>query len=153
VNGDRNADWVARALIVAMFAVAILWWPSAPEQIPTHWDAAGRINGYSSKFVVLILMPIVALSSYAFLELFAAMRPEQFEGSVKGGWSWLRCACVIMVAGTFGGIVAKARGANLNMSYVVFPLAALVWIAFGNLRARFREAKTAKTTPPRGMRV
>ena len=147
---NLNPDWIARALIVAMFAVSILWWPSAPAQIPTHWDSTGRINGYGSKFVVLMLMPLVALSAYAFLGLVAAMRSEQFVGREKIGWSWLGCACVTLLAGWFGGIIANAHGANLNMIYVVYPLAALVWIAMGNLQRQF---KVAKTTPPGGIRT
>ena len=39
---NRNAEWLARALIVAMFAVAAWAWPSTPAQIPIHWDITGR---------------------------------------------------------------------------------------------------------------
>ena len=55
---NRNAEWLARALIVAMFALAVWTWPFAPSQIPIHWDITGQINGYGSKLVGLFLLPI-----------------------------------------------------------------------------------------------
>jgi hypothetical protein len=60
---------------------------------------------------------------------------------------------VVLIAGVFGVVVADARGSNVNMNYVVFPLLALMWIAIGNLLVRSGQAKTAKTTPPSGIQI
>ena len=114
MKSNRNADWLARAVIVAMFAVAALAWPSAPAEIPIHWNIVGQVNGYGSKFTGLLLMPIVAL------------------------------------AGAFGVIVADARGANLNMNYVIFPVLAVMMIASANLLVQLSRLKMSKTAPPGG---
>ena len=150
MKGNRNADWLARAVIVAMFAVAALAWPSAPAEIPIHWNIVGQVNGYGSKFTGLLLMPIVALAGYALIALTAVIRPEQFEGPVMGALSWFRLAYVIAMAGAFGVIVADARGANLNMNYVIFPVLAVMMIASANLLVQLSRLKMSKTAPPGG---
>ena len=42
------ASWLA--LIVALVA-ALVCLPSLPDQIPTHWNAAGMIGGFLTAFV------------------------------------------------------------------------------------------------------
>lgn len=150
MKSNRNADWLARAVIVAMFAVAAWAWPSAPAQIPIHWNIAGQINGYGSKFTGLLLMPIVALAGYALIALTAVIRPEQFEGPVMSALSWFRLAYVIVMAGACGVIVADARGANLNMNYVICPVLAVMMIASANLLVQLSRLKMSKTAPPAG---
>ena len=150
MKGNRNAEWIARAVIVAMFAAAAWVWPSTPAQIPIHWNIAGNIDGYGSKFSGLWLMPIVALAGYALIGLMAVIRPEQFDGRAKSALSWFRLAYVIVIAGVFGVIVADARGANLNMNYVIFPVLAVMMIASANLVVQLSRLKMSKTAPPGG---
>jgi len=150
VNGNRSADWLARALLVAMFAAAAWTWPSAPARIPIHWNIAGQIDGYGSKFTGLLLMPLVALAGYALTGLTSIVRPEKFEGSAMNALSWFRLAYVLVMAGVFGVIVADARGANANMNQVIFPLLALMLIAIANLVLQLNRVRKRNTTPPCG---
>jgi hypothetical protein len=95
-------------------------------------------------------MPIIALAGYAIMGWGAAMRPEPFEGRALSALSWLRLAGVIFCAGMFSVLVADARGANLNMNYVLFPLLALTTIAVANLKVQLSRNKSARTAPPGG---
>jgi uncharacterized membrane protein len=147
---NRIAERIARVLIIVMFALAVWTWPSAPAQIPIHWDITGQINGYGSKATGLLLMPIVGLAGYALIGMTAILRPGQFDGRAMSALSSFRCAYVMMMAGVFGVIVADARGANLNMNYVVFPLLALMMIASANLIVQLSRFKAAKAAPPGG---
>ncbi len=150
MNGDRIADWLARALLVAMFAAAGWSWGSAPAQIPIHWALAGQIDGYGSKLVGLFLLPMMAFAGYAFIGVVADIRPEKFEGSAMNALSWFRLVYVLVMAGVYGVIVADARGANANMNQVIFPLLALMLIAIANLILQLNRVKKEKTTPPCG---
>ncbi len=147
---NRNAEWLARALIIAMFALAIWTWPYAPPQIPIHWDITGQINGYGSKFVGLLLMPIIAVAGYAFIGLAPTLRPEQFDLRTIGALSWFKLAYVTVMAGVYGVIVADAGRSNVNMNYVLFPLLALMVIAVANLVVQTNRNKSARTAPPGG---
>jgi uncharacterized membrane protein len=147
---NRNAETLAQALIIAMFAIAILSWSSVPAQIPIHWDTSGQIDAYGSKFTGLLLLPIIALTGYALIELTTVLSPAQFQGGAMNALSWFRLTYVLIMAAVFGVIVADVRGANLNMNYVILPLVALMLIAIVNLLIHTNRNKSVKTLPPGG---
>jgi uncharacterized membrane protein len=147
---NRNAERLGWALIVAMFALGALTWPSAPASIPIHWDFTGQVNGYGSKETGLLLVPLIALGAYALLGFLPVLRPEQFDERVIGALSWFRLACVVVMAGAFAVIVADSRGANINMNYVMFPVLTLMMIASVNLVVQLSRLKSSKAAPPGG---
>jgi uncharacterized membrane protein len=147
---NRNAETFAQALLIAMFVIAILTWPSVPAQIPIHWDISGQVDAYGSKFTGLLLPPIISLVGYILIGLTAVFSPAQFQGRAMNALSWFRLTYVLITAGVFAVIVADVRGANLNMNYVIFPLLALLLIAIVNLLIHTNRNKSAKTSPPGG---
>lgn len=44
-------------LVCSLLAV-----PYLPERVPSHWDAAGEVNGYNSRTQALWFMPFLILS-------------------------------------------------------------------------------------------
>jgi immunity protein, SdpI family len=147
---NRNAETIAQAVIIAMFAIAIMSWSSAPAQIPIHWDISGQVDAYGSKFTGLLLLPIIALAGYTLIGLTAVFSPAQFQGRAMSALSWFRLAYVLVMAGVFGVIVADVRGANLDMNHVIFPLLALMMVAVGNLLVQTNKNKSARKVPPGG---
>lgn len=53
-DDDRFPVWDLAALfaLLALAALALALWPSQPDPLPTHWNAAGRVNGWTPKAVV-----------------------------------------------------------------------------------------------------
>lgn len=47
-------------ITIFSFVLAGFLYPSMPEKMATHWDAVGQINGHSTRFVGLFLMPILS---------------------------------------------------------------------------------------------
>jgi uncharacterized membrane protein len=48
-------------LILISFAGSLYYYNSLPEQIPTHWNAQGEINGYSSKSFSAFFLPMLEI--------------------------------------------------------------------------------------------
>jgi uncharacterized membrane protein len=46
---QRTARFVVIGAVIVAFAIGIATWPYLPEQMPTHWNAAGEVDGYSSR--------------------------------------------------------------------------------------------------------
>ena len=67
------ASWLA--LIVALVA-ALVCLPSLPDQIPTHWNAAGMIDGWGGKSTALIL-PAVGLGLNLLFVLLPKIDPKR----------------------------------------------------------------------------
>lgn len=141
---SRNAESLALAFIIAMFALAGLTWPSAPTQIPIHWDISGQIDAYGSKFTGLLLMPLVALAGYTLIGLAPILKPEQFDEPATNALAWFRLTYVLVMAGVFGVIVGDIRGASLNMNYVILPALGLTLVAVANLLVHLKRTRTSK---------
>ncbi len=56
------------AVLIITFAITIAIYPSAPDRIASHWNAAGEVDGYLSKFWGLFLIPFIMTG---FVALFA----------------------------------------------------------------------------------
>ena len=52
---------VSVVLISAALVVGLLLYARLPDPMPSHWNAAGEIDGYMSKFWGIFLMPIVTV--------------------------------------------------------------------------------------------
>ena len=53
--------------VVLIFSIYLYFYADLPDMMASHWNAAGEVNGYISRFWGLFLMPIVA---YLMLFLF-----------------------------------------------------------------------------------
>jgi len=56
----RKANIFILAVIVLSFAIGIYLYPSMPEQMASHWNAAGQVDGYMPKLLALLIMPIIS---------------------------------------------------------------------------------------------
>jgi len=56
--------------LIITFALTIAIYPTAPDRIISHWNAAGQANGYMAKFWGLFLIPFIMTG---FVALFAVL--------------------------------------------------------------------------------
>lgn len=52
---------IALTLIVLVFAFTIAAYPSLPDQVASHWNAEGEVDGYMSKFWGAFMVPFMML--------------------------------------------------------------------------------------------
>lgn len=75
----------ARTLIVSIIFAAIavgvaIWlWPHFPARMPTHWNAGGQPNGYSTRFWAVAMWPLLILGLAALTVALPAISPRRFE--------------------------------------------------------------------------
>ena len=50
------------AILLPMLAGLVLW-NHLPEQMPTHWNAAGEVDGWSSKPFAVFALPLILLAA------------------------------------------------------------------------------------------
>ena len=56
-------DWASIGIVVLLFVVSFYLYPSLPEEIPTHWNAEGKVDGYGSKEMIF-LFPVISFLIY-----------------------------------------------------------------------------------------
>ena len=64
---NRTTFIIALLCIVLSFGLSLALRGYLPEQMAAHWNAAGQVDGYSSQFLGLYLMPLVQSGVFALL--------------------------------------------------------------------------------------
>ena len=65
------------AVLIITFALTLAIYPVAPDRIPSHWNAAGEVNGYMSKFWGLFLIPFIMTGFVALLAVLPRIDPHK----------------------------------------------------------------------------
>ncbi|MDY9925196.1 SdpI family protein [Methanosarcina sp.] len=55
----RKATAAITGLVLLSFIISIYFYPQVPEQMATHWNSKGEVDGYMSKLWGLFFMPFV----------------------------------------------------------------------------------------------
>ena len=55
----RKSELFMLIIIIACFVIGIYLYPKMPEQMASHWNAQGKVDGYMSRFWGVFLMPFV----------------------------------------------------------------------------------------------
>ncbi|MFN8403970.1 MAG: DUF1648 domain-containing protein [Anaerolineales bacterium] len=58
----RTTTIISLILIAVATLAGVLLWNRLPDPMPAHWNAAGEIDGYMSKFWGVFLMPIITIA-------------------------------------------------------------------------------------------
>ena len=53
---------ITSIVIVLPILAGVILWNQLPEKIPTHWNAVGEIDGWSSKPFAVLGLPLVLLA-------------------------------------------------------------------------------------------
>ena len=75
---------VITSLVILLPALAgLVLWNRLPEQIPSHWNAAGQVDGWSSKPFAVFGMPLILLGFQWLCALATSSDPKKKNHSGK----------------------------------------------------------------------
>jgi uncharacterized membrane protein len=78
---DRSLFMIGMLSIAFMWIILVYYWPGLPEQIPSHFNSDGEVDGYSSKYI-LILLPMVGTATWGLIQFFGN-KPHLYNFPVK----------------------------------------------------------------------
>jgi uncharacterized membrane protein len=127
------------ALLVAMFVLALVTWPTAPEQIPVHWNAAGDVDRYGGKVEGLLAMPLIATGLYLLLRFLPRIDPGRANYALfTNTYVLIRIGMLVVIAALYGVIHLWIRGRETNISTVVPMLIGGLFILLGASMGKLR---------------
>ncbi len=78
----KKMEVVWLAIVVLSFAVSMAFYPQMPDKLPSHWNAAGEVDGYMSRLWGLLIVPLI---SVGMLVLFWAIpRLDPLKANIAG---------------------------------------------------------------------
>jgi uncharacterized membrane protein len=127
-------------MILAMAAVTAYYYPSLPEIIPVHWNAAGKVNGYGGRWQLWLAGPGTMTGMLLFAMAIPWLSPEKFEvKSFPETYSYIMAAVVALFGGIEIIMLCGALGVQLPTVRVLLALILLAQVFIGNSMGKVRR--------------
>lgn len=132
-------------IAVIMFLISAWAWQQLPagEPVPIHWNAAGEVDGYGSKFEGLLLMPIimvVAMGIVAGTTYIEPRRRNLLQSHRAFGAFWIALSLFFLLMHTSTILIILGYDISINV-IIAIGLGGLFMI-IGNFLGKIRSTYT-----------
>jgi uncharacterized membrane protein len=125
---------ISFTLIVIAAVAGIILWNQLPDPMPSHWNAAGEVDGYTSKFWGVWLMPLMTLGITLLLAAVPAIDPLKANiEKFRGLYNAFIIGYVAYMLYVYGLTLAAALGTQFNMTYMLVPVVGLLFVGISFL--------------------
>lgn len=119
-------------LIAIALVVGAVLYTQLPDPMPSHWNAAGQVDGYMPKFWGIFLLPLVTIGIMLFLLAIPQIDPlkaniDQFRGLFNA----FIVVFVAYMLYVYALTLAAALGYQFNMTVMLLPAMGLLFIGIG----------------------
>jgi uncharacterized membrane protein len=134
----RNRLLLAGLGLVLLAAGLSVWaYPMLPSVVPTHWNLAGHVNGYSSRLVAVVIVPAVAALVWVLAAVVPAMSPRgfRFGAAADAYYEAMLAVLAVLVAVHFVVLRGEMTG-TAPPTVVIFGLIGLLFVVIGILMTK-----------------
>ena len=132
---------ITSIIILLPIVAGLILWNDLPEKIPTHWNASGEVDQYSSKAFAIFGLPGIMLAAQWLCTLGTAADPKKANHSDKilHLVLWIVPALtVLLMAMTY----ATALGVAVKVEMVMPVVIGLVLAIVGNYLPKCKQSYT-----------
>lgn len=127
-------------IVLLFFATAFYFYSSLPDRMADHWNSQGEINGYSSKFWGLFLIPFLAVLALVFYFVLPFLDPlrknlESFRKYID--FSFLLFELFFYYV--FLLIIFSNLGYSFDFIYLIIPALAILLFYVGILMQKSKR--------------
>ena len=141
IKKNLNILIITSIVILLPVLAGVVLWDTLPEQIPTHWNAAGEIDGWSSKTFAIFGLPLMMLAMHWLCALATAADPKKANHSNKLIHLVLWIIPIISVV-LFVLTYVAALGTEVRMEMVMPLLVGFVLTVVGNYLPKCKQSYT-----------
>jgi uncharacterized membrane protein len=127
-------------MLIPMF-IGLLLWDKLPEQIPSHWNIHGEVDGWSSKGFAVFFFPALLMAIH-WVCVFASCtdpKAKNYHPKMIGLVLWI-CPVLSLILNSL--VYTAALGYPINMEIIMPLLVGLMFIIVGNLLPKCRQSYT-----------
>ena len=131
-------DWASILVIVLLFAVSFYIYPGLPDEIPTHWDASGEIDGWGAPYMIFLL-PIISFLIYGLfliLPRIAVFKKNVREFKHLGSMKFMM---ILVFAFLFLATILAITNYYNRMVLMVLPIIGLMFFYFGYIMPEIKR--------------
>lgn len=130
----RTTVFISVALIAVAILAGLLLWSRLPDPMPAHWNAAGEIDGYMSKFWGVFLIPIISIALAGLFLIIPNIDPLKANiAQFRSTFNWFIVVFVVYMLYVYALTLFAALGTSFNMTLMLLPAVGLLFIGTGYL--------------------
>ena len=138
----RKTLIVTTIIILLPVLAGVILWNKLPEQFPTHFNAAGEVDGWSSKTFGVFGLPLI-LVALQWLCVLGSLKmdpkAENLEGKVFGLVLWITPVISVVMNAL---VYCTALGMDMNVQIIVPLLIGLLMVIIGNWLPKCKQTYT-----------
>ena len=136
----RLANILSLIGIVALAAYVAWMYPGLPDPMPTHWNAAGEVDDYSSKIFGATIIGAMPVFSFLLFKIIPVISPRGFRTeSFTGVLNILMTATVVFSAIVGVAAIRGAADESVNISTFIFVAVGMLFMVMGNFLGKVRK--------------
>jgi len=136
-----KSEWFSWLAIIIVFAVAIWAYPQLPDIVPSHWNAAGEIDDYSSRLTHVLLFPGMTIGLYLLFIAIPYLEPRR--GHFIKSWSFYQMIknfmmaffVIMFIATTWAGLAQQP----VSIGTIVPIMIGILFIFIGNYLSQIKS--------------
>ncbi|MFK8052142.1 MAG: SdpI family protein [Woeseiaceae bacterium] len=137
---NKTANILSFAIIAVSAAASAIVYPELADQVPTHWNARGEIDGYSGKLTAALLGPAGALGLMLLMWVIPAISPKGFKTEeFQPVVNIFQVAMVAFMAAIGAIILMAGLGHEVSMERFIPAGVGLLFVVLGNYLGKVRK--------------
>lgn len=132
---------ITSIILILPILVGVILWDQLPEQIPTHWNAAGEVDQWSSKAFAVFVLPLIMLAAQWLCCLGTGADPKKANHSDKVVQLVLWIIPVLQIV-LFAITYCVALGQPVQIDVVMPALIGLIFAIIGNYLPKCKQNYT-----------
>ena len=128
-------------VILVPIIIGLILWNKLPDKIPTHWNAAGEVDGWSSKAFAVFGLPgfLFVVHWVCLLASSADPKKQNIEGKVLHIVFWV-CPVISVLGAVL--MYGTALGMQFAVEKIIPSLVGITFIIIGNYLPKCKQSYT-----------
>lgn len=141
IRENKKKLIITSIVILLPILIGLILWNKLPDQVPTHWNAQGEVDGWSSKVFAVFGLPIVLFAVHwmCIIATSADPKKQNIEGKVFQIVFWI-CPIISLLVGMLS--YGAALGVEFKVDKITLALVGIVFIVVGNYLPKCKQSYT-----------
>jgi len=137
---NKTSTIISFSLIAIALMVGVFLYARLPDPMPSHWNAAGEVDGYMSKFWGIFLMPVMTIVLVPLFLVIPYIDPLKANiAKFRGIFNWFIVIFVMYMLFVYALTLATALGYQFNMTLMLLPVVGLLFIGVGYMISKAKR--------------
>lgn len=124
---------ISGILVIINIIVGLWAYPKLPDQVPSHWNIEGQVDGYSGAFGGAFFLPLIILGVYVMFWVIPRIDPKRANYLKMGRVFWIvSTTLVVFLSLMYWGTLAVALGYFDTLPRWYFSGIGVIFILLGN---------------------